>query len=137
MKDDFYLKYITMTTLTHSFPMHPFSTPWKHQKTVRFSDVFREQRKGALGANGLNRNKLNDPKISRLFLSSSMLFFKKDDFLHLEEIFWKCAFKRLCFFLFLLIIPVCVPCTSCEHSFTTRKLNSTKMKIFFEVVIGL
>ena len=23
--------------LTHSFPMHPFSTPWKHQKTVRFS----------------------------------------------------------------------------------------------------
>ena len=28
--------------LTHSFPMHPFSTPWKHQKIVRFSDVFRE-----------------------------------------------------------------------------------------------
>ena len=27
--------------LTHSFPMHPFSTPWKHQKTLRFSDVFR------------------------------------------------------------------------------------------------
>ena len=26
--------------LIHSFPMHPFSTPWK-QKTVRFSDVFR------------------------------------------------------------------------------------------------
>ena len=30
--------------LTHSFPMHPFSTPWKHQKTLRFSDVFREGR---------------------------------------------------------------------------------------------
>ena len=27
--------------LTHSFPMHFFSTPSKHQKTVRFSDVFR------------------------------------------------------------------------------------------------
>ena len=27
--------------LTHFFPMHPFSTPWKHQKTLRFSDVFR------------------------------------------------------------------------------------------------
>ena len=27
--------------LTHSFPMHPFSTSWKHQKTVRLSDVFR------------------------------------------------------------------------------------------------
>ena len=23
------------------FLMHPFSTPWKHQKTLRFSDVFR------------------------------------------------------------------------------------------------
>ena len=37
----------TSFTLTHLFPMHPFSTPWKHQrtvrfqKTVRFSDVFR------------------------------------------------------------------------------------------------
>ena len=28
--------------LTHSFPMHPSSTPWKRQKTLRFSDVFRE-----------------------------------------------------------------------------------------------
>ena len=26
--------------LTHLFPMHPFTTPWKHQKTVKFSDVF-------------------------------------------------------------------------------------------------
>ena len=37
--------------LTHSFPMHPFSSPWKHQKTVRFSEVFRGKRKGALGTN--------------------------------------------------------------------------------------
>ena len=28
--------------------------PWKHQKTVRFSDVFKGLRKGALGTNGLN-----------------------------------------------------------------------------------
>ena len=34
--------------------MDPFSTPWKHKKTVRFSDAFRGQRKGALGTNGLN-----------------------------------------------------------------------------------
>ena len=27
--------------LNHSFLMYSFSTPWKHQKTVRFSDVFR------------------------------------------------------------------------------------------------
>ena len=33
--------------------MHPFSTPWKHQKTVRFSDVFWGQRKGALGTDEL------------------------------------------------------------------------------------
>ena len=25
--------------LTHSFPMHPFSTPWKHQKSLQFSDA--------------------------------------------------------------------------------------------------
>ena len=34
--------------LTHFFPMHPFSTPLKNQKTVRFSDVFRRKRNGAL-----------------------------------------------------------------------------------------
>ena len=27
--------------LTHSVSMHPFSTLWKHQKTLRFSDVFK------------------------------------------------------------------------------------------------
>ena len=31
---------------------HPFSTSRKHQRTLRFSDVFREQRKGALETNG-------------------------------------------------------------------------------------
>ena len=44
---------ITSNCITHLFPMHPFSTPWKPQKTVRFSDVFREQRKRALETNGL------------------------------------------------------------------------------------
>ena len=29
-------------TLTHLLPMHPFSTFSKHQKTLRFSDVFKE-----------------------------------------------------------------------------------------------
>ena len=29
-----------LKVLTHSLPMHPFSTPWKHQKTLWFSDVF-------------------------------------------------------------------------------------------------
>ena len=38
--------------------MLPLSTPWKKQKTVRFSDVFRGQRKGACGKNGLTRRKI-------------------------------------------------------------------------------
>ena len=42
-------QFVTWFYLAHLLPIHPFSTPWKHQKTVRFSDVFREARKGALG----------------------------------------------------------------------------------------
>ena len=34
--------------LTHLFSMRFFSTPWKHQKTLRFSDIFRFKRKDAL-----------------------------------------------------------------------------------------
>ena len=30
------------------FPLHPFSTPWKHQKTVTFCDVFRGVEKGCI-----------------------------------------------------------------------------------------
>ena len=26
---------------THLHPMCPFSTPWKHKKTLKFSDIFR------------------------------------------------------------------------------------------------
>ena len=29
--------------LTYLFPVHPFSSPEKHQKTLRFSDVFRDR----------------------------------------------------------------------------------------------
>ena len=43
-------------TLTHLFPMHPFSTPWKHQKTVRFSYVFRGNKKGCIGNKWFNVN---------------------------------------------------------------------------------
>ena len=42
--------------LTYSLPMHPFSTHWKHQKTVGFSDVFRGYRKDALTTNGLKKH---------------------------------------------------------------------------------
>ena len=42
-----------MAILAHLFPMHPLFTSRKHQKTLRVSDVFRGQRKGTLGTNGL------------------------------------------------------------------------------------
>ena len=34
--------------LTQIKPMSPFGTPWKHQKTLRFSDDFRGSLKGIL-----------------------------------------------------------------------------------------
>ena len=39
--------------LTDLLSTHLFHTPWKHQKTVRFSDIFTGERKGTLGTNGL------------------------------------------------------------------------------------
>ena len=38
--------------------MHPFSTPWKRQKTLRFSDIFRGYRKDALATTGLKSYRL-------------------------------------------------------------------------------
>ena len=40
-------------SLTHYSPVLLFYTPWKHQKTFRFSDVFRGYKKVTLGCNGL------------------------------------------------------------------------------------
>ena len=34
--------WLKVSLLTHLFLKHPFSTPWKHQKTLRFFNVFRE-----------------------------------------------------------------------------------------------
>ena len=38
--------------LTHLFPMHPFSTPWKHQKTLQF--CFQGVEKGFFGNKWVN-----------------------------------------------------------------------------------
>ena len=55
--------------------MHLFSNPWKHQKILRFSDVFRGQRKGALGTKGLmNFWLLTDQTDIEIFLKK--LFFQ-------------------------------------------------------------
>ena len=56
--------------LTHSFPMHSFSTPENIKEIVRFSDVFKRQRKGALGTNGLTQELV----INELEETSSILF---------------------------------------------------------------
>ena len=45
--------------LTHFLPMHPFSILWKHQKIVRFSDIFREERNGAFGWKGYCLKRVN------------------------------------------------------------------------------
>ena len=43
------LTYRYLHLLTHSFPMHSFSTTWKHRKTARFCDVFRGVEEGCIG----------------------------------------------------------------------------------------
>ena len=50
-----------LSKLTHLFPIHPFSTSWKHQKTSGFSDVFRGWRKAALETSGLKWINLMNP----------------------------------------------------------------------------
>ena len=47
-----YLFIFNCLMLIHLFPIHTFSTSWKHQKTLWFSDVFKDVRKGAFGTNG-------------------------------------------------------------------------------------
>ena len=50
--------------LTHLFPMHPFSTPWKHQK----ADIFSQVEKGCIGSEWVN--------IENIYYSSSFIQFK-------------------------------------------------------------
>ena len=47
------LKLRLLPALTHYSLVLFFYTPWKHQKTKKFSDVFGEYRKAAPGCNGL------------------------------------------------------------------------------------
>ena len=45
---------ITCISLTHFNLVLHCQTPWKHQRNVRFSDVFRGYSNATLGSNGLN-----------------------------------------------------------------------------------
>ena len=60
--------------------MHTFSTPCKLQKTVRFSDVFKGYRIGALGTNGLIKPFQADVFFLYLLKSSQSLLF--------SDVFW-------------------------------------------------
>ena len=42
-----------------------FYTPWKHQKTFRFSDIFRGYRKATPGCNGLNSYHISCVKVTK------------------------------------------------------------------------
>ena len=68
--------------------MHPFSIPWKNQKTLRFSDVFRGFRKGALGTNGLMANEMMKQWNKNMWFQKFSIkdFFSKDFFAFNEEI---------------------------------------------------
>ena len=44
-----------ISVLTHLFPMHPFSTPWKHKKTVKVS-CFQGVEKGCIGNESVNNS---------------------------------------------------------------------------------
>ena len=46
-KEERLIRNVLKVKLTHSFPMHPFSTPWKHQKCLKTSDLFSGYKKGA------------------------------------------------------------------------------------------
>ena len=46
------MKKKTSTRHKVAYPMFPFYTPWKNQKTKRFSGVFREYRMGTLAVIG-------------------------------------------------------------------------------------
>ena len=87
--------------LTHCMPLVSVYTPWKHQKTRGFSDVFRGYRKRPVSLNGLIKiiyYMLSANMISRVFFRSSrsQIFFKKG----VPTKFAIFAAKQLCWSLF-------------------------------------
>ena len=91
------------SSLTHLFPIHPFSTLWKHQKTLRFSDIFKRWRKGALRTNGV---KIKLPSWDNYYSVSNCRGIKQgrgvanpDKFLNWEVIIiWSRRYRRYSFF---------------------------------------
>ena len=63
--------------LIHSFPVRPFSTYWKHQKTVRFSDVFKECIGKVCIGNEWIKRAIEEPQkeLSRFVIQHAVLLF--------------------------------------------------------------
>ena len=59
--------------LTHYSPVLLFYIPWKHQKTIRFSDVSRGYRKAKLACNGLIQSIISVNDLT-VFLKQSVAF---------------------------------------------------------------
>ena len=59
--------------LTHSFPMHLFSSPWKYQETLRFSDVFGAD-KGCIGSEWVKHTYIFKAKDVSLPMSKKIWF---------------------------------------------------------------
>ena len=72
---DIFNFFVTNSTLTHSFLMHTFSTAWKHQKTWRFSNVFRGVEKECIRNKWVKwcRSKLKDSNALLIMLVLVML----------------------------------------------------------------
>lgn len=61
-----FYRQLTLRQLTHMFSMYPLSTARKHKKIFQFSCIFRGQKMGASGTNGLIQSELK----SRFIVSS-------------------------------------------------------------------
>ena len=90
--------------LTYHSPVLLFYTPRKHQKTFRFSDVFRGYRKATPGCNGLNifqgishKSILNT--FSVIMLATLKKWTRNINFLAvfiiLQIYFWRCELKQI------------------------------------------
>ena len=73
-------------TWTYSFPMHPFSTPWKHQKTLPYLILyFQREEKGCIGNEWVKKNFMLLEKTLLHYLASVATYIEK---------FWKMGEKN-------------------------------------------
>ena len=107
------INYQQELSLTHYSPVLLFYTPWKHQKTFRFSDVFRGYRKVTPDGNrlilrkpSLNASRIwefNIPKYIRLFGDHDVILQVWQSFFRNYCLEIRCLF----FTYFIIIVTLC------------------------------